>query len=91
MVQANAGVVSATDFYAQSEASAPPSFKTVDVVLKGVVNTAYLARHYFTQADNKAECKDLIVTASTGGLYAVPYDPLYAAAKHGVVGKNCVP
>lgn len=85
-VFANAGVVSASDFYGATDASAEPSHKTLSIDLDAVINTAYLARHYFTQADNKADQKSLIVTASCGGFYAVPNDPLYAAAKHGVIG-----
>ncbi|KAK4888278.1 hypothetical protein LTR27_012821 [Elasticomyces elasticus] len=88
-VFANAGVVSAQDFYAncsQDEPPAEPSFKTLDIDLRAVINTSVLARHYLARADNKARQKSLIVTASCGGFYAVPNDPLYAAAKHGIIG-----
>ncbi|KAK5738926.1 hypothetical protein LTR17_005652 [Elasticomyces elasticus] len=88
-VFANAGVVSAEDFYAQSSITGPPtapSYKTLDIDLRAVINTSVLARYYLARADNKAPQKSLIITASCGGFYAVPNDPLYAAAKHGIVG-----
>ncbi|KAK5681909.1 hypothetical protein LTS10_006443 [Elasticomyces elasticus] len=87
-VFANAGVVSAQDFYAESslDESPEPSYKILDIDLRAVINTSVLARHYLSLADNKARQKSLIVTASCGGFYAVPNDPLYAAAKHGIIG-----
>ncbi|KAK3621091.1 hypothetical protein LTR56_023017 [Elasticomyces elasticus] len=88
-VFANAGVVSAQDFYAESGLVGPPtepSYKTLDIDLRAVINTSVLARHYLARADNKARQKSLIITASCGGFYAVPNDPLYAAAKHGIIG-----
>ena len=58
---------------------------TVDIDLKSVISTSYLALHYFRKSpDAKDKC--LVMTVSCGGLYPGYYSPIYTATKHGVVG-----
>ena len=45
--------------------------------------TAYLAQHFFRK--NSSPGGNLLITASSGGIYPIPYLPLYAAAKAGCV------
>ncbi|KAI8942465.1 hypothetical protein NX059_000533 [Plenodomus lindquistii] len=56
----------------------------LDVVLNGCIWSSYLALHYFRK--NASGAGKLVMTSSTAGIYAVSEVPLYAAAKHGVVG-----
>jgi NAD(P)-dependent dehydrogenase (short-subunit alcohol dehydrogenase family) len=88
-VFANAGIVEKVDFYENHKGEAgslPPPLDSVvlDINLKSVVTTSYLALHFFRQ--NKTPGGNLVITASSGGLYPTPYLPMYAAAKHGCVG-----
>lgn len=57
----------------------------IDIDLKSVVHTTWLAQHYF-RLNQHRKGGVLTMTASVGGLYALPLFPLYAAAKHGVLG-----
>lgn len=90
-VFANAGIVGKGEFYETHESNdgPPPPFPStvLDVNLLSVINTSYLAQHYFrrTPRDNVGP-RSLIITASTGGLYAAKLAPTYAAAKFGCVG-----
>lgn len=89
VVFANAGIVEKVDYYKREESDSrglPPKLNTtvVDINLTAVVNTAYLAIHFFRKNDTPGGA--LVVTASTGGLYPTPYLPMYSAAKHGCVG-----
>lgn len=88
-VHANAGIIEKGDFYARNNTGdePPPAFPslTVDIDLFAVVQTCYLALHYMRQTPNDVS-KSIIVTASCGGLYAVPNAPTYAAAKFGAIG-----
>lgn len=88
-VFANAGIVEKVDFYEQhggGPGSLPPPLDSVvlDINLKSVVTTSYLALHFFRH--NKVPGGNLVITASSGGLYSTAYLPMYAAAKHGCVG-----
>lgn len=86
-VFANAGIVERWNFYATNTQTPPPQpdLLSIDINLKAVINTTYLAQHYFRLAP-KGEAKSLVMTASTGGLYKAPFCSVYTAAKHGVVG-----
>ena len=89
LVFANAGIVEKVDIYQRHESDAnglPPKLNTtvLDINLKAVVTTSYLAVHFFRQ--NTTPGGALVITASSGGIYPVPYLPMYAAAKHGCVG-----
>lgn len=95
-VYANAGVGERVDAFYDRPASAdsdeppppPPGVpRIVDVVLTAAATTAYLAQHYFrlSPVATRGE-RVLTFTASCGSLYPVYGSPLYAAAKHGVLG-----
>lgn len=90
-VFANAGVVGDLDFYQGHDTGdehPPPLPSTVvDINLTSVIQTSYLAQHYFrrTPRDDLGP-RSLIVTSSCGGIYATPSSPTYAAAKHGTIG-----
>ncbi|KAL2014361.1 hypothetical protein VTN00DRAFT_1886 [Thermoascus crustaceus] len=88
-VFANAGVIERKNFYARHPEGADPPPEpdqlSIDVDLKGVISTSYLALHYFRQSPGKGQGASLVMTASCGGLYPSYYSPLYSAAKHGVV------
>lgn len=87
-VFANAGIVERYSFFEvhpEGKPPPPPDLTVVDINLKSVINTSWLAQHYFRQS-KQSENKNLIMTASCGGFYRCPASPSYAAAKHGVVG-----
>ncbi|KAF1991015.1 NAD(P)-binding protein [Aulographum hederae CBS 113979] len=97
-VFANAGIGEKTSFYRDHETGhdgeePPPEPQEasliVDVCLKSVVFTAWLAQHYFRVSqipDGEEVNRSLVMTASCGGLYPSYYSASYSAAKHGVVG-----
>lgn len=88
-VFANAGVIESRDFYASfSEEKVPgaepppePNMLSLDVDMKGVVTTSFLALHYFRRSTHKGKGASLILTASCGGFYPSYYSPMYTAAK----------
>lgn len=88
-VFANAGVIERANFYASppaeiDEAGSPPpepDLASINVDLKGVVLTTYLAQHYFRCSPHGGKGANLVMTASCGGLYPSFYSPLYSAAK----------
>ncbi|CAK7232826.1 hypothetical protein SBRCBS47491_008400 [Sporothrix bragantina] len=85
-VFANAGIAGGTDFYNDSDSEPQqPSLLVEEICLRGVVFTSHLAMHYMRR--NKPAPGGVIVsTASAASIYASPELPLYAAAKHGVLG-----
>ncbi len=86
-VFANAGIVERYSFFEkhpEGKPPPPPDLTVIDINLKSVVNTSWLAQHYFRQS-KQSENKNLVMTASCGGFYSVPASPSYGAAKHGVV------
>ena len=87
-VFANAGVAERKNFYARTnDISGPPAGLDfiVDIDLKSVINTCYIAQHYFRKSpENNKAC--IICTSSIAGIYPVQFCPIYTAAKHGVVG-----
>ncbi|KAK4505171.1 hypothetical protein PRZ48_003134 [Zasmidium cellare] len=87
-VFANAGIIESQDFYKKQKTSPPPppDLRSIDVDLKGLVQTCYLAQHYFRQSTHKGEGASLVLTASCGAIYPSHYSPMYTAAKHGVLG-----
>ena len=85
-VFANAGIVERFNFYdAHPDGKPPPApdQTVIDINLKAVINTSWLAQHYFRQS-TQSENKNLVMTASVGGLYRCQVSPSYCAAKHGV-------
>ncbi|KAL1798185.1 hypothetical protein ACET3X_002222 [Alternaria dauci] len=95
-VYANAGIVERDNFYQPHNLEGPPPPQpnqlSVDINLKTVINTSYLALHYFrkTVAKHGRQNVDpvLVMTASCGGLYPSEFCPMYSASKAGVVQFN---
>ena len=87
-VFANAGIVERDNFYAKFPNDGPPpppEMLSVDIDLKAVIATGYLTQHYMRQNPHQ-NGGTLISTSSVGGIYPAPFCPMYAAAKHGVLG-----
>lgn len=87
-VFANAGIVERFDFYEAhptAKPPPPPNQLVIDINLKAVINTTWLAQHYFRQS-RQSKNKNLVLTASVGGFYRCQVSPSYCASKHGVVG-----
>lgn len=82
---ANAGVIERKNFYGTHAdgVDVPPELDqtSIDVDLKGITATAYLALHYFRQSPHKGQGATMVLNSSCGGLYPSYYSPLYTAAK----------
>ena len=90
-VHANAGIIERGNFYAVHETGdePPPPMTSIvmDIDVMSVIQTSYLAQHYFRQTPNDGlGPRTLVVTASCGGFYRIPASPVYAAAKHAMIG-----
>lgn len=88
-VFANAGIAEHANFFEDQGDDSPllpvkGLHPIVDINLKSVVTTNYLALHYMRRSP--AGDKSLVMTASCGGLYPSYYSPIYTATKHAVVG-----
>ncbi|KAI2621170.1 3-beta-hydroxysteroid dehydrogenase [Hypoxylon sp. NC1633] len=87
-VFANAGVIEKGKFFEKHDSSLPPPEPdelSIDVNLKGVIKTSYLARHYFRANANGGKDCVLVMTSSVAGIYPQAITPLYAASKAGVL------
>jgi len=86
IVCANAGIVEAGKFLGVDEGEPKkPNLKTLDIDLNGTLYSIQLGVHYMRK--NSGSDKGLIIcTSSNAGLYPFPMGPMYAVAKHGVVG-----
>ncbi|KIW77773.1 hypothetical protein Z517_07606 [Fonsecaea pedrosoi CBS 271.37] len=64
----------------------PPNLEVLDINLYGASYTTILALHAFHR--NPPAVKDclLVLTSSGAGLYPAGVQPLYGAAKHGIIG-----
>lgn len=88
-VFANAGIPEeALGFFAEHDTDAAttippePSLGPVNVNFDGALYTSYLAMHYFRRSpDHTKGSRDLILTASIGGLYPCMLTPMYSASK----------
>lgn len=92
-VYANAGILERTDLYAvpETEGDKPPpapDMLVVDINMKGVMATCWLAMHYFrqTKMQKGSSVEDdwegsLVATASSAGLYPGYAFPMYTATK----------
>ncbi|KAI4705620.1 hypothetical protein J4E81_000504 [Alternaria sp. BMP 2799] len=94
-VFANAGIAEKDNFYEEHALDAPPpppNGLVIDVNYTAVINTSWLAFHYFrkSQAKHGRENNDaaLVMTASCGGLYPAEFGPMYSGAKAGVIHFN---
>ncbi|TPX18825.1 uncharacterized protein E0L32_011504 [Thyridium curvatum] len=93
-VFANAGIFEKGNFYDTAAGDAsdgppppppPPNEACIDVNLKGVIRTTYLAQHYFRRSPHRGQGATIITTASVGGIYPQEFTPLYAASKAGIL------
>ncbi|KAI1073954.1 3-beta-hydroxysteroid dehydrogenase [Whalleya microplaca] len=87
-VFANAGVMEKGNFYEKHDITAPippPQDINIDVNLKGIIKTSYLAQHYFRANQNGGRDCVLIMTSSIAGIYPQESTPLYSAAKAGML------
>ncbi|KAI2620655.1 3-beta-hydroxysteroid dehydrogenase [Hypomontagnella submonticulosa] len=87
-VFANAGIMERGKFFERHEKSLPPPEPdelSIDVNLKGVIKTSYLAQHYFRANANGGKDCTLVMTSSIAGIYPQAITPLYAAAKAGIL------
>ena len=78
----NAGIVERFNFYAAHPTTGPPpepDMRVVEINLKAVYTTSYLALHYFRQSPGGD--KSLLLTASCGGLYGCPGSAMYSGTK----------
>lgn len=71
-VFANAGIVERDNFYEQwpTDNGPPPEPNqlSVDINLKSVINTTYLAQHYFRASPHRGREAVLVMTSSSGGV-----------------------
>lgn len=78
----NAGVVEGFNFYKRHEEGGPPpelDTRIVEVNLKAIYYTCYLALHYFRQSVDSDRA--LVLTASCAGFYAAPNSAMYGGTK----------
>ena len=80
------------------DAPKPPNLKCLEVNLIGLTYTTYLAQYYLARNPNSAivdaaaqpgpnrRDRHLLLLGSIASLGAIPGQPLYGAAKHGVLG-----
>ncbi|EXL63428.1 hypothetical protein FOCG_01764 [Fusarium oxysporum f. sp. radicis-lycopersici 26381] len=87
-VFANAGILGLDNFYDKADSLPPPEPRqlSIDINLKAVVATSYLARQYFLVSDNPCQDPVIVITASIASFYAQEFNPLYTASKAGVLG-----
>ncbi|CAH0028131.1 unnamed protein product [Clonostachys rhizophaga] len=82
-VAANAGVADFQSLYEKNDGEPQkPDLRTIDIDLNGQIYCLYLAAHYFRQ--NGGNSGTIVFTSSNAGLYKLPTNPQYAAAKYGV-------
>ncbi|KIX01980.1 uncharacterized protein Z518_07919 [Rhinocladiella mackenziei CBS 650.93] len=82
--------------YAAMDNPPQPTLRTLDINLYGVMYTTNLAISYLSRNPGSERCKvethsgprdrHLILVSSIAGLTGLPSQPIYATAKHGVVG-----
>jgi NAD(P)-dependent dehydrogenase (short-subunit alcohol dehydrogenase family) len=93
-VFANAGIVERDNFYEKHDLSKPPpkpNQLSIDINFKSVVDTSYLALHYFRRSKSQNPDQSspaLVMTASCGGLYPSEFCPMYSASKAAVLQFN---
>lgn len=76
-VFANAGIMEKGKFFEKHDYSYPPPEPeelSIDVNLKGVIKTSYLAQHYFRANANGSKDCVLIMTSSIAGIVSYPLE-----------------
>lgn len=58
-----------------------PDLTIIDVNVKGVIYTSYLATHYFRLSPHKGKDASLVITGSCGSLYPFKVTPMYCGTK----------
>lgn len=94
IVVPNAGVCAEQNLFDMLPTGAPnfedeppePGYTTIDVNLKGVYYTSYLALHYFRLNRGSSFTPSLILMASLAGYVGFPSSATYSMAKFGVRG-----
>jgi 5'-hydroxyaverantin dehydrogenase len=94
IVIANAGICAEQNIFDMIPAEASdldtepsePGFSTVDVNLRGVYYTSYLALHYFRIPRHTSHTPSLILIASLAGYVGYPSSVTYSMSKFGVRG-----
>ncbi|KAF4992719.1 hypothetical protein FDECE_13625 [Fusarium decemcellulare] len=73
VVFANAGTLQMENFYEKANSLPPPEPRqlSIDINLKAVINTSYLARQYFLTPKNPCEDPVLVMTASIASFVRV--------------------
>lgn len=74
VVFANAGILQTDNFYEKASSLPPPEPRqlSIDINLKAVINTSYLARQYFLAPGNISQGPVLIMTASIASFVRTP-------------------
>lgn len=73
-VFANAGIMENGKFFERHDLSSPlpePEELSIDVNLKGVIRTSYLAQHYFRANTNSGKDCVFIITSSIAGIVSI--------------------
>ncbi|KAJ4314139.1 hypothetical protein N0V94_006598 [Neodidymelliopsis sp. IMI 364377] len=94
IVIANAGICAQQNFFDMIPAEVSdldteplePGFSTIDVNLRGVYYTSYLALHYFRTPRDASYTPSLILIASLAGYVGYPSSVTYSMSKFGVRG-----
>ncbi|UPK94868.1 hypothetical protein LCI18_005803 [Fusarium solani-melongenae] len=73
VVFANAGILQTDNFYEKARSLPPlePRQSSIDINLKAVINTSYLARQYFLAPGNLSQGPVLVMTASIASFVRV--------------------
>lgn len=74
-VFANAGILQMQNFYDLSTTSPPSEISqlSIDINLKAVISTTYLARHYFLQSNDTVRDPVLVITASIASFVSLKH------------------
>lgn len=87
IVVANAGIIESpncfTDKFDENGELMEPSWRVIDVNLKGVINTVKIGIHHLKKQGRGGS---VVMTASCVGYVPTHTLPVYSATKHGVVG-----
>jgi len=93
---ANAGVMTNAAapfglFSPDTEGLDKPSLQALEVNLMGTIYTIKIFLHHIQKTNPDRRDKDgvkarVVITGSEAGFYPLPYDPIYSASKHSLIG-----